>query len=47
MGGVTGIFIGSNIYILLESADFCNKNIRSLFNLPEQNHGIINIKSEY
>jgi len=46
VGFVAGGFIGNAVFILLESAEFCNQNIRPLLNLAKQPHGFIDMKSK-
>lgn len=43
VGQTAGWFIGNVIFLTLESADFCNKNVRPLFGLDEQNYGMVTI----
>lgn len=43
VGQTAGWFIGNVVFLTLESADFCNKNIRSLFGYAEQTYGIVTI----
>jgi len=43
VGQTAGWFIGNVVFLTLESADFCNKNIRPLFGYAEQTYGIVTI----
>lgn len=43
VGQTAGWFIGNVIFLTLESADFCNKNIRPYLGLNEQTYGIVTI----
>lgn len=43
-GATIGILIGNSLFLILDSADFCNKHIRYLFGLEPQTYGIMNIK---
>ncbi|CAF0992314.1 unnamed protein product [Brachionus calyciflorus] len=45
VGQTAGVFLSNLTFILFESADFCNKYIRPLFNLPlNEQEGIISLK---
>lgn len=44
VGIIIGSFTGNAAFILLESTNFCNRNLRPLLNLPSQPYGFIDIK---
>lgn len=46
-GYVCGFFIGNGMFILLESADFCNRILRPIFKLQAQKSGFIDIQSKF
>ncbi len=45
IGQVLGVYIGNNVFIILESSNFSNQYIRPVFGLDKQLDGIINLKS--
>ncbi len=44
-GQTSGYYIGNVCFVILESAEFCNKHIRPFLGLPSQEHGIITLES--
>lgn len=46
VGQTAGFFIGNMALVVFESAPFCNKYIRPSLGLPEQEFGMITIKSD-
>jgi len=46
IGFTVGAFVGNSVFLLLESAEFCNTYLRPVFKLPEQKRGFIDIRSK-
>lgn len=43
-GQSAGVFLTNLTFIIFESADFCNKYIRPMFNLPRQEVGLVSLE---
>ena len=47
VGGTAGWFIGNVLFLVIESAEFSNKYIRSYIGLDKQEYGLVTIDSKY
>jgi hypothetical protein len=47
VGQTIGWFLGNVIFLVLESDEFCNKYIRSVFGLESQNYGLVTFKCRW
>ena len=46
VGQTAGIYIGSVLFIILDSEKFCNSHIRPFLKLPAQNHGVLDLEGK-
>lgn len=44
VGGSTGVLVGNSIFLIVNSADLCNKYFRNLVGLEHQDYGLMNIQ---
>jgi PAT family acetyl-CoA transporter-like MFS transporter 1 len=44
VGQTLGYYVGNTLFVLLQSAKFCNNNLRPFFGLSSQPHGILNMR---
>jgi PAT family acetyl-CoA transporter-like MFS transporter 1 len=45
LGQTIGYYVGNTLFVLLQSAKFCNNNIRPIFSLPSQDRGMLTMES--
>ena len=45
-GATIGIVTGNSIFLVLDSANFCNKYIRSLFGFEAQPYGLLDLRGQ-
>ncbi len=46
-GQTLGYYVGNTLFVLLQSEKFCNHNLRPLFGLPSQPHGVLNMEGKF
>ena len=46
VGATIGVLTGNSIFLVLDSANFCNKYIRSLFGFEAQPYGLLDLRGQ-